>query len=503
MNCVLHQGARPSQKKTHKRWLMILIASLLFGCANNEPKTSNQPHSDSPTLRYEQWQSVSLGGHKMGYRHTLTEAVKPALINTTKTLSLTLGQPGAANRDITTTLSYLESTSGKPISLSKTVQSNNTNHHLTAKIKGNTLTLNTKNSSQKEQYTIPQPFYLPEGLRLALLSHSNNAKPFEYFSWNFSTRQFDKIQLTIQPYNNPEHPEYAWHIQQTTIQGDTIKHSETFSDEQYNALTERSISNVDEVIIQSCDKACATASFVPNTHVYRQLIRSPYKISDTALRGKIRYLLSGNFTLNVPNTYEQRSSVNDQGTELVICNDCGNEDKPSQSDLNTALEDNYWLPTKNPLFQSLVTEILPDHSSNAAGKMQRLTRFVTRHMSEEPSYSGYATALEAYNSKKGDCTEHALLLATLARAAHIPTRVVFGLAYSNERFLGRKYVFVPHAWVQAWTGERWESYDSGLGEFTAGYIALGLSDGDQKDILKINEQLHNITIKSAIQIRSR
>ncbi|MFT6552452.1 MAG: transglutaminase-like putative cysteine protease [Zhongshania marina] len=124
-------------------------------------------------------------------------------------------------------------------------------------------------------------------------------------------------------------------------------------------------------------------------------------------------------------------------------------------------------------------------------------------MSEEPNYSGYATALEAYNSRQGDCTEHALLLATLARAAHIPARVVFGLAYTNERFLGRKYVFVPHTWVQAWTGERWESYDSGLGEFSAGYIALGLSNGDQADILRINEQLQKISITSAIQIRRR
>ncbi|CAA0082295.1 Uncharacterised protein [Zhongshania aliphaticivorans] len=503
MNFVSHQSSRQSPVKDRKYWLMALIATLLLGCVNNAPNPETQANLATSTVQYEQWQTVSLGGHKMGYRHILTEAIKPTLINTNKTLSVTLSQPGVANRDITTTLSYQESASGKPISLSKTVQSNNTNHHLRANIKGNTLTLNTKNSSQKEHYTIPQPFYLPEGLRLALLSHSDNVKPFEYFSWNFSTRQFDKIQLTIKPYSNPEQPEYVWHIQQKTIQGDSIKHSEIFSDAQFHALTERSFSNGDEVLIRSCDKACATASFNPNTHVYRQLIRSPYKITDTALHGKIRYLLDGNFTLKIPNTYEQRSSIKDQGTELVICEDCGNEEKPSQSDLNTALEDNYWLPAKNPLFQSLVTEILPDHNSSAAGKMRRLTRFVTRHMSEEPSYSGYSTALEAYNSKKGDCTEHALLLATLARAAQIPTRVVFGLAYSNERFLGRKYVFVPHAWVQAWTGERWESYDSGLGEFTAGYIALGLSDGDQKDILKINEQLHNINIKSAIQIRSR
>ncbi|MEX1664813.1 transglutaminase-like domain-containing protein [Zhongshania arctica] len=493
----LNDSIRLPAYQTAKCLAVLVFATLLAACGSIQ-ETEEQARQGTS----EQWQSVSLGDHKMGYRHILKESTK-SLIKTTETLSVTLSQPGSRDREISTTLSYHESKSGKPIALYKTIVSDTANHQMSAIVKGSSLALRLKESAKAEYYPIEQPFYLPEGLRLALLKQSGAVRQLEYYSWNFSTRQFNRTQLTVKAYSSPDQPDYAWHIQRATVIGGSSKYTDIFADKEFRPLTERSHSNGDEVLIASCDKACAMASFVPNTHVYRQLIQSPYKITDTALNGKIRYRLVGDFSLLPPTTYEQEVKRTPQGTELVICQDCGTEAPPSAADLRVAVSNNYWLPAQNPIFKNLVTEILPDRNSDVSGQMQRLTRYVTRHMSDEASYSGYATALEAYESKQGDCTEHALLLATLARAAEIPTRVVFGLAYTNERFLGRKYVFVPHAWVQAWTGERWESYDSGLGAFTAGYIALGLSNGDQADILKINEQLHKIHIESAIQIRSR
>ena len=474
---------------------LAFVVATLSACTNNHVATT----AKNPSFSSEKWQTVSLGDHKMGYRHIAREQ-EAKLLKTTETLALTLSQPGVPNREIATTLSYHESSAGKPIALFKTVSSDTANHKMSATVKGKALILKRDNSSSIERYPIPQPFLLAEGLRIALLKLADAKREFEYYSWNFSTRQFDKTRLRISPYNSSEHADYAWHIQKTT--GPDSKPTDIFTDAQFHVLEELSQSSGEQLIITTCDKACATASFVPNTHVYRQLIQSPYKISDTALHGKIRYQLSGDFQLDLPNTYEQSSNRTPDGAEIVICDDCGTETPPDKSALQDALAANYWLPAQNPIFKNIVNDILPDTSSTS-GQMRRLTRYVTRHMSEEPNYSGYATGLEAYNSRQGDCTEHALLLATLARAARIPARVVFGLAYTNERFLGRKYVFVPHAWVQAWTGERWESYDSGLGEFSAGYIALGLSNGDQADILRINEQLQKISITSAIQIRRR
>ena len=74
-------------------------------------------------------------------------------------------------------------------------------------------------------------------------------------------------------------------------------------------------------------------------------------------------------------------------------------------------------------------------------------------------------------------------------------------SYNTERFLGRKYVFVPHAWVQVWDGSEWRSFDSGLGEFHAGYITLALSySGEVSHFTQVNARLHALQIVSAARV---
>lgn len=450
----------------------------------------------------EQWQTLSLAGNKMGYRHTEHKEIEKTLISR-ETLTITVSQPGASNTTTTTVLESRETYDGKPLSMSKTVSSATANHNMHATVDGDVLHLTQDGlANGGKDYPIPQPFLLSQALRQALQNGAGQKSPFNYFSWNFSNQQFEQIQLTVKPHRNPENPDFTWHIQRKIMSGGA-RETDIYTDSAFYTLREISRSGGDELRIESCTKECATAYFEPVTHVYRQLISSPYKISDAALRSKIRYQLLGHLSSTPPATSEQSVRAIDGGVEITVCSNCGSEPTASPADLTARLQANYWLTSDAELIHSKALEILGDKPISTAAKMRRLSRFVSRHMNEEASYSGYATALEAYHSKQGDCTEHALLLASLARAAGIPSRVAFGLAYSNERFLGRKYVFVPHAWVQAWTGDKWESFDSGLGQFTAGHIALGISNGEQSEVLKLNAQLHQLKITSAVQIKSR
>jgi hypothetical protein len=59
----------------------------------------------------------------------------------------------------------------------------------------------------------------------------------------------------------------------------------------------------------------------------------------------------------------------------------------------------------------------------------------------------------------GDCNEHAVLFAALARAVGLPTRVVAGAVYLDEAFL-------YHAWCEVWLG-RWVSVDPVLNQLPA------------------------------------
>lgn len=451
----------------------------------------------------EQWQTISLAGSKIGFRHLEQQQTASELISR-ETLVITVSQPGASDTTTTTALEYREDLNGKPLAMSKTVTSATVNHAMRATVTAGVLHVTQDELGGKTQdYLIPKPFYLAAGLRQQLRNGAGQSAPLKYFTWNFSSQQFDYLQLTLSPYKAPQNPAYAWKIQRQNLQ-DNTRFTEIYTDAAFQPLSEISRSGGNELRINTCAQDCAQADFQPETHVYRQLISSPYKISDSALRGKIRYRLLGSFSDMPPTTNEQAVKPIAGGVEITVCPDCGTEAPPSPEALKDRLQTNYWLASDEAAIRDTIKNLLTDKDIiSSTAKMRRLSRFVSRHMSSEASYSGYATALEAFRSQQGDCTEHALLLASLARAAGIPSRVVFGLAYNNERFLGRKYVFVPHAWVQAWTGEKWQSFDSGLGKFTAGHIALGTSNGEQSEILKVNKQLHQLSISSAVQIKNR
>lgn len=118
----------------------------------------------------------------------------------------------------------------------------------------------------------------------------------------------------------------------------------------------------------------------------------------------------------------------------------------------------------------------PHGSQVRAETPDRLTRFVHSWVARKDLGTGFATASEVARARSGDCTEHAVLLAALLRAAGVPSRVVSGLVYLED-FAGAEGIFGYHLWVQAWTGGRWLDLDPTLpGGFDATHIALGVSN---------------------------
>ena len=453
--------------------------------------------SGESVQRQDFWQSVTLGGDKIGHRHIVRQVGAQA-ITTTETLVITLQQPGEEPRSSETTLVYVESPDGKPLSLEKQIRSHSANHRMRAVVEGDELRVSR--GAEQQRFALSQPFLLREGVRRALLAQSGEQRELDYYSWNFSALRLERYRLRASALVDGPH---AWRLERQMLEPERADTTTLYADERFFIREERARSAGDELVLRDCDKACALADFYPVTHVYRQLIRAPVRINESALRGKIRYRLAGDFALEPPETHEQHVKRLDGGWQLEVCGDCGREPAPDAAALARSRSSNYWIAADHRDIRRVVGDVLGENPGSVVERMRALTRFVGLYMNDQPDYSGYATALEALDSRSGDCTEHALLLAALARAAGIPARVVVGIAYTNERFLGRKYVFVPHAWVQAWTGESWRSFDSGLGDFTAGYIALGFSDGELADIARVNEQLHRIEIASAVQVKQR
>src|SRR5208337_2557561 len=68
-----------------------------------------------------------------------------------------------------------------------------------------------------------------------------------------------------------------------------------------------------------------------------------------------------------------------------------------------------------------------------------------------------ATASEVARNHEGDCTEHAVYLAALARARKIPARVAIGLVYMPQ-----SRTFGYHMWTELYVSGRWIGMDGTL-----------------------------------------
>jgi transglutaminase-like putative cysteine protease len=221
-----------------------------------------------------------------------------------------------------------------------------------------------------------------------------------------------------------------------------------------------------------CDRSCAEAPNQPGDVFAATLVDAPRPLGARERGKPLRYrlLIDDQAPGALPSSPGQ--TADEDGRWLRVDPAGGQDRAPGPGDLGA----NRWLQSTHPELVALSAEFAGE-GGTARQRMRRLETAVGRHIAVKSLRVGYASALDAARLGEGDCTEHALLLAALARADGIPARVATGLAYAPG-FAGRESVFVPHAWVFAWTGKRWEGFDAALGGYGSGHIALETGDGD-------------------------
>lgn len=106
-----------------------------------------------------------------------------------------------------------------------------------------------------------------------------------------------------------------------------------------------------------------------------------------------------------------------------------------------------------------------------APDMKRLTGWVGRFITKKGYGRTFDAASIVATRREGDCTEHAVLLAALARANKIPARVVLGLALIEIR---GKTSAVGHAWVEWKKGNTWAPADAALSPEELSKVAPGV-----------------------------
>ncbi|MEN8189274.1 MAG: transglutaminase-like domain-containing protein [Thermodesulfobacteriota bacterium] len=116
-----------------------------------------------------------------------------------------------------------------------------------------------------------------------------------------------------------------------------------------------------------------------------------------------------------------------------------------------------------------------------------ITRWAYDNIEKRPVL-GLPDALTTLKNKKGDCNEHAALVAALGRASGIPTRVAAGIVF-------HKQAFYYHAWNEVCIGSQWISLDATINQIPADVSHIKFVHGDLNEQLRIGALLGQLAIE--------
>lgn len=111
----------------------------------------------------------------------------------------------------------------------------------------------------------------------------------------------------------------------------------------------------------------------------------------------------------------------------------------------------------------------------------KLESFVRGYLESVQFSEAFATAADVARTRRGDCSEHAVLLCALLRARGIPARTVAGLVYVEGAG-----AFGYHMWCEGYFGDRWIGLDATLGRggISAAYLKVAEASLEGVDSLK-------------------
>lgn len=140
------------------------------------------------------------------------------------------------------------------------------------------------------------------------------------------------------------------------------------------------------------------------------------------------------------------------------------------------------------------TADLPADAS-AAQRAEAARAFVNGWIHRKGLATAFASASETARTRKGDCSEHAVLLSAMLRSMKIPSRVASGLVWVDGA-----EAFGWHMWTQGVIDGAWIDFDATLpSRYSVGHILVAtsnLEDGDgQRELLSLLGLLGNLNIE--------
>jgi hypothetical protein len=485
----------------HKRfWLFgsffglafLVLFSIRMGWIQNilsRPKTLSL-ESFSEVAERDTWMNIFQNNRKIGFSHSIFSKldtgyrVKETVFMRINTMGMVQGinlkTEGRLHPDFTIA------------SIKFKINSGRFQFAVDAKLSDHVMTVQTKSAgdSRRLQIKIKDKPYLFAGILNAVTS--TKPKPGEKFAFHI----FDPGTLTQQPVHveviGHEHIELAGEqIAATKIamslkgatqlawiddNGDVLKEKGLLGIQLQKTNRQDALYGQPLAASQDLTETASVAVNVPLDNIERleqlRLEISGIPMQQLHLRGGRQVLVENLLTIN-------RENLSDLAENLDSDN-LGTLEK-------IFLKPSPFIQSDHERIRKLVEEIIgPNSSATPLEKAQKLLDWVHHNIEKRPVLS-LPDALSTLENRMGDCNEHAVLMAALARAAGLPCRVEAGLAYLKGRFY-------YHAWNLVYVG-RWVTLDSLFGQLPADVGHIRFITGTQQ------QQIDIMGIIGKVQIR--
>lgn len=125
-------------------------------------------------------------------------------------------------------------------------------------------------------------------------------------------------------------------------------------------------------------------------------------------------------------------------------------------------------------------------SKNGGEAAEKLASWVFNNLKKRATAS-LPSAVDVLATLEGDCNEHSVLFAALARAVGIPAKIAVGVVYLDG-------AFYYHAWNKVFLG-KWISVDPTFGQFPADATHIKFQEGELEEQAKVLKIVGTVKIE--------
>jgi len=439
--------------------LTMLVVCVAAGCAGE----------GSAILR-EEWQTISIAGSPTGYEHTIIrKRTDPAPAIVTSSFSHMRVERLGDALDIKTNAEYIESAGRGLEYVALTTEAAGAVVRSTGRIRGDRFVIETNVAGRTITTDLPLerdvlgPYAVIERTRAEALREGASVRyrmplpsPYGGLRVTECTLRVDGRQKVMLGGEEVE----LWHgtLEQEVLPGAPV---EVWLDDM--GFVARSISPVlTGIEMRRATDAEALAAVAPGHSVDimdRFFIQSNRPIDRPYETKEVLYRIAGPPDVIARLAIEDRRQTIESrapGEIMLRVRAVGDAAEPSGLVVDPACSaPSLYVQSDDPEIIALSREA----AGNAATPRERalnMRRWVYRYIRSKDFTVGFASAKEAAISRRGDCTEHSVLLAALLRADGIPSRVAAGLVY----FQGR---FGYHMWTEAFLND-WTALDASMNQ---------------------------------------